>query len=265
MRKHTEFILTPISRILRDAAITTSGIDAGMESYPLCDYIMQSLFLKMTGFQEQKVKCISWELATDNYELRYKRYNRDPLGECSSYNDKKTVLLDLVSLLEQGSVGRSRLIDEERDAIKAETRDELEIFYNQPLIKGWSQKLYYDFTRMFSKCGKNCVLFNKESGGIKDLLGHCENCGTKNTAPSMCICHYGTLKDVYESLFKHRNRCAHNTASYQQNLPSLETMDDETYVLDNYYLHFAVLMVIDKIFIKLFQKYLEKYDNGLIL
>jgi len=33
----------------------------------------------MTGFQEQKLKCIVWELATDDYEYRYHKLT-DKLG-----------------------------------------------------------------------------------------------------------------------------------------------------------------------------------------
>jgi hypothetical protein len=40
---------------------------------------MQSIFIKMTGFQEQKLKCIVWELATDDYEYRYHKLT-DKLG-----------------------------------------------------------------------------------------------------------------------------------------------------------------------------------------
>ena len=60
MSKHDKFILTPMSTILEEAIQASSGIGSGIETYPLCDYIMQSIFLKMTGYQEQKMKCIAW-------------------------------------------------------------------------------------------------------------------------------------------------------------------------------------------------------------
>ena len=258
MRNHTAFILTPISQILKEAAIATSDIESGIASYPVCDYIMQSLFLKMTGMQEQKLKCICWELATDDYELRYLRYKREPLGECSSYSDKKKVLFDLIHQLEHISVGCSCISEAEKEDFINETKNELEEFYNHPQIKGWSQKPYYDFKAMFSRCNKKCLLFTNNNGKVVDLFGHCENCGQKNTASDMSLCCLGTLIEAYECLFKHRNRCAHNTSSFQQNLPTLETMDMPAYLFDNYYLRFAILILIDKIFIQLFRNYLDK-------
>ncbi len=86
---HNKFILSPVSNILKDVVSASSGIGDGIETYPLCDYVMQSVFLKMTGAQEQKMKCIVWELATNDYDYRYERFTKSPLGECSNYTEKK--------------------------------------------------------------------------------------------------------------------------------------------------------------------------------
>mgnify|MGYP003475307783 FL=1 len=98
---HNNFILSPVSDILKDMISATSGIGDGIETYPLCDYIMQSTFLKMTGAQEQKMKCIVWELATYDYEYRYFRFTQKPLGECSSYDDKQKIYKDLIDQIQK--------------------------------------------------------------------------------------------------------------------------------------------------------------------
>lgn len=59
-----------------------------------------------------------------------------------------------------------------------------------------------------------------------------------------------------ESVFKHRNRCAHNTRSHEQNLPSLDILQRKDYILENYFIRFAMLIIIDKLFVALFDKYL---------
>jgi len=86
---HNSFILTSITKILEEAISTTIGIGDGIETYALYDYVMQSVFLKMTGAQEQKMKCICWELATNNYGYRYDRYTKNPIGGCSQYKEKE--------------------------------------------------------------------------------------------------------------------------------------------------------------------------------
>ena len=92
---HNNFILSPIGEILKDMVSASSGVGNGIESFPLLDYIMQATFLKMTGAQEQKMKCIGWELATYDYEYRYK-FTQKPLGECSSYDEKEKIFNDII-------------------------------------------------------------------------------------------------------------------------------------------------------------------------
>ena len=57
MSIHSDFILTPVSDILYDISSITHSMNWGIEMYPLWDNIMQSIFIKMTGAQEQKMKC----------------------------------------------------------------------------------------------------------------------------------------------------------------------------------------------------------------
>src|SRR4051794_244295 len=102
MAKHTDFILAPITNILSEIVHANAGIGDGLETYPLYEYIMQSVFLKMTGSQEQKMKCICWELATNDYEYRY-QYTRTGVGEYSTYKDKNGVYQDLIEQIKKYS------------------------------------------------------------------------------------------------------------------------------------------------------------------
>ncbi len=70
------------------------------------------------------------------------------------------------------------------------------------------------------------------------------------------------LKEMYENhLYQHRNRVAHNTQSYQQNLPTLKTLESESYRYDNYFIYFAILILIDNIFIDIYSRYLETLEE----
>lgn len=254
MRKHETFILTPIANILKEAQFALAPLEGNINNYPLFDYVMQSLFLKMTGFQEQKLKCISWELATDDYALRYERYKLRPLGECSSYKDKLVVFGDLVSNLEKIKPGCALLSDSERSQIMTSTKDEIVEFCSQSPISGWVEKSLSEFKSLFEKCGTECVLYMNK-GKVTEILGHCENCKKKSNPCKLAK--LKSLKDIFDIAIRHRNRCAHNISSYQQNLPALEELQKEEYVLENYLVRFAILLIIDKVFVALFRKYLE--------
>ncbi len=268
MRKHGKFILTPVTSLLDDAVNAVSCVEPGIASFPLRDYFMQSLFLKMTGFQEQKMKCISWELATDDFELRRKRYYSNAgIGECSSYKDKNTVYTDIVDELKRISA-TNPLDDVDRETIINDTKKILADFYNQPIIKSWTQKSYFDFDSLYDIDPLNPVMDNKCIRiNINDrefkFFASCNSCTKRKEVKGKKYCRIGSLKDVYEKMYRHRNRCAHNLKSYQNNLPTIETLDKQDFILENYYLYFAVLIIIDKIVTLLFKKYLEKMDFSL--
>ena len=99
MSQHSKFILKPISDLLIEALSAISTIGDGIESVPVSDYILQSVFLRMTGFQEQKLKCIVWDLATINYVYRFERFSKRPVGECSCYDEKNIIYKDLYRML----------------------------------------------------------------------------------------------------------------------------------------------------------------------
>ena len=68
-----------------------------------------------------------------------------------------------------------------------------------------------------------------------------------------------SLLDLFkEYVYKERNRCAHNTRSYQHNLPSIREMMSQGYKLQNYFLYMSIIILLDKIYIKLFEVYLSK-------
>ena len=53
---HTEFIQTPIQTILEQGINASHSLTFGIESFPMSEYYLQSLFLRMTGAAEQKMK-----------------------------------------------------------------------------------------------------------------------------------------------------------------------------------------------------------------
>lgn len=214
---------------MEEAVAASAGIGNGIETYPLCDYIMQSVFLKMTGFQEQKMKCICWELATNDYEYRRVLLgNEDNLGECSSLKSKNAIYKRLGA--KTGSLN-----EQEKRSILSKTFSDIKAVFLDTNLSIWAQQ---DFN-WFIAHHKNFI-----------KIGHFAN--EKNLLES-CL--------KYDLLYDHRNRLAHNTLSYQQNLPTLKTLADKNYIYENYFIRFAILILIDEIFIALYKKYLEVIED----
>lgn len=102
MRKHDQFILTELLNLMEEIVFASKAISAGIEAFAVSDYIFQTMFMKMTGFLEQKMKCICWELATDNYDFRREYLQQvGSLGEMSTSDSKKFVYKHLVNIIQK--------------------------------------------------------------------------------------------------------------------------------------------------------------------
>lgn len=299
---HSKFIKTPISTILKDGVNACCGIGHGIETYPLCDYIMQSLFLKMTGAQEQKLKCICWEMATYDYVYRraYLDKVKSDYGEFSTYGQKNNVYTQLVNgikkynsdfeienfqwiknienstidrLFDKEVLGKVEIeIDKQskRRSLDEENKNDIRTNITKICndnkekitIEIIKRKFVTDIedniasfleTSILSIGGWRSYSFWKKD---KDRINS-SKCALKGTLLKE------DLKDLYENdVIKHRHRCAHNLTSYQQNLPTLDTLSGNDYNYHNYFFRFAILILIDEIFVRLYEKYIEEIEDN---
>lgn len=245
---HNDFILSPVTDILKDATSASISIGAGIETYPLCDYVMQSVFLKMTGAQEQKMKCILWELATHDYEYRYNRFSKKPLGECSTYDEKKEIYKDLIEQIEKLTSEDFNVNTLNKNDILAKTKQSIDDIFLGSNLLIWAQKSFNDYLNIWNDISQNHFAANK------NLFANVAN--LPNTVNKK------SLIDIYKDhLYKHRNRTAHNTLSYQQNLPTLKTLDNVDYKYNNYFIYFAILILIDTVIVELYKQYLLSLEE----
>lgn len=268
--KHYNFITTPIFNILKESVIACRGIGDGIETQTISEYILQTTFLKMTGASEQKLKCICWELATNDYEYRYQYLNKN-YGECSNYNDKNAIYNDLIkaiikldtSLIKKAGT-KGKFILELINNLKADdfTGDICKDIKN--LVENSTFSLF-DPKGFSYFCSSYDTFFkNKEFATLKE--NQYNNDGFNSFL--LAISKDGKdkkeeLKKHFESIvYRHRNRCAHNLVSYQENLPTLSTLSEDDNDYNNYFFRFSLLILIDEIFIRLYKKYIDALENN---
>ncbi|MBR1379002.1 MAG: hypothetical protein IJ557_07760 [Bacteroidaceae bacterium] len=234
MSKHKPFIQSSIDDILDDVVHACNGaIVPGIDSFAVCEYIFQTIFLKMTGYQEQKMKCICWEVATEDFVFR-KDYleNLAKYGEMSTYESKNFVYKSLVKNIQKHhpEIIATAFIDKEKtiDNIK----DKVIRAFDGTELKHGNRRHFDEFQHIYDETFRP-EFFAK---GNTELLA-------------------GQLYKMYQVLYDHRNRCAHNLKSYQQNLPTLKSLTVDTYRYENYYLRFSLLMLIDQIMVTLYNYY----------
>jgi hypothetical protein len=239
MINQNKFILTPMADVITDVVNSSAGIGAGIETFPLCDYIMQSVFLKMTGLQEQKMKSVLWELASHDYDYRY-LFTKASLGECSRYEDKQDIYRDLISQIVKRKSNFRISTEIDRSIILNETRIHIKSGFEGTNLSVWAQRSFDDYDQLWNQV--------KPSHFASDESTLFFSSKDNNSL---------SLKKIYEQhIYKNRNRIAHNSQSYQQNLPTLSTLVHNDYRYENYFFQFSVLILIDNLFVALFNKYL---------
>ena len=195
-------------------------------NYIMKEYVLQTLFLKLTGCIEQKAKCILWDIATYDFEFRREFLSdiNPKQGEYSTFDSKNTVYKILVS-----QVGG---IDEHQKRILLdELKDFKDNLLEKSIIKEWLPRELRDL--------KIKELFAINRWGGDSLFN-------------------SPLNDkIYRSLYDHRNRCAHNVLSYQGNMMSpskIKKMGEYDYAS-----WLTLLVLMDKIYIFLYKQFTLKY------
>lgn len=238
--EHSEFILSPLIDLLRNGVSACRGIYDGIESFPLCEYVTQSLFLKLTGAQEQKLKCICWDLATVDYEYRYEFLNKKKYGECSDWDSKNYVYNDLIKAIQKvdNSFEPSQLFDA---VFLTRLLDKSIQIYENSVLNIWLKRELYFYKANYA----NVIT-------IRQIAP------SKQSDAKVYQLFQSSLKDTFkEIVYKHRNRCAHNTLSYQMNKPDLNDLAKKDYEYNSYFFRYTIILLIDSIFMSLYNRYLS--------
>lgn len=307
---HTEFILTPIRTIFEQGVNASCSLNIGIESFPISEYYLQSLFLRMTGAAEQKMKCILWQMATDDYQYRNKYLNYQGLGECSTYSSKNTVFKDLLSQIinikpdfdihdiwedyvynpDTEAQERSRWESKEKESrqkqidsiikkrndngspmspeeIKKMTDGIMGKPLNEDNFKNHlsASKRESRVSQILEEVSQLSVNTSFEAWRNIDLLNYQRICHKKINGRDVAAkgkdganLLNGNLVKLYNNLvYLQRNKIAHNTVSYQQNLPALETLSSKDYYMHSYFFRFAIILVVDEVFMRLYKAYLS--------
>lgn len=223
--KHKEFILTHLTDLIEQTLRPMDLYKGQVCNYIMKEYVLQTLFMKLTGCMEQKAKCILWDIATHDFEYRREFLRENPKqGEYSDYKSKNCVY---GALVEYGGV----IDDTRKEELLTQLVDFKEKILEESILKVWLPR----------------ELRNLK---IKELFA------TKRWAGSSLL--ESPLNDeIYKKLYDHRNRCAHNVLSYQGNVMNpqkIKEVGDASYAT-----WFTLLVLIDMIYVELYKRFTIKY------
>ncbi len=221
--KHKEFILTPLSSLIEQTLQPMDLYKGQICNYIIKEYVLQSLFIKLTGCMEQKAKCILWDIATHDFEYRrdFLRENSKQ-GEYSTYDSKNIVYKTLIN---QGE----KFCDRKKVELLNYLIDFKDKILTKSILKVWLPRELQDLNIK--------SLFASQRWAEEDLFN-------------------SPLKEIYETLYRYRNRCAHNVLSYQGNVLSPQRIKEKENA--NYATWFTLLVLTDMIYMDLYEKFAVK-------
>ena len=164
--------------------------------------------------------------------------NDDKLGECSTYDSKNKIYKALFKQIK--SIDSNYEIEQSiKVRIKNNSFNKVKDMFMDTNLVTWNKKLFNDFLE--SKLIKETQYLNNSNNLLENII-----------------------QEKYDEIYKQRNRLAHNTQSYQQNLPDFKMLSIEKEYSRNYFLWFAILLLIDNIFIELYKIYIDLFENCIV-
>ncbi len=232
--EHSKLILTPALSILEDALRTLRVFEDKIEFYPLSEYFFQTIFLKMTGFMEQKCKCITWDIATVDLHFRQKFLTEKAHDGFSTYDSKNFAYKALLDELRM--IGKS-----------------------SPLTDDWKNKSIKELEKKFQKFydDSDLIYLNERSFNDSKKLRKCININTLGTNRA-----FFSESKVYDLMIDYRNKCAHNVHSYMKYLPTISILENPIYKYTNFFFFYYLIAITDEVFIELYK---SVFDNILPL
>ncbi|MFC2358452.1 MAG: hypothetical protein ACFNL9_03995 [Porphyromonas endodontalis] len=223
--KHKEFILSPLFSLIEKTLFPMDLYKGQVCNYIMKEYVLQTLFLKLSGCMEQKAKCILWDIATHDFEFRRNFLNdlNPKQGEYSNFESKNLVYKSLIEQVE-------KIEDTKKQDLLNQLKEFKDNILGKSIAKEWLPRELQNLDI------KN--LFDIKRWGVDTLFN-------------------SPLNDkIYKSLYDHRNRCAHNALSFQGNVMSptkiMKTGEN------NYASWFTLLVLMDLIYMELYKRFSSK-------
>ena len=230
-----DFITTPLSELLVEATDAMTAVEDGMKGYQIADWVMPTLFLRMTGAQEQKLKCIHWDLGSVDLDQRY-RYYSNKMGEMSCYDDKSKVCGEMLNFIVCNKQDFNPQADINRQKLLEEAKEDVKRICGNSVMRAWYAADYNGFEEVVATFKyQDLVVWDEKKKKCTALLG-------------------GELRSAFDALYNHRNKCAHNSTSYQMNLSKFQVLSGPYAKYENYFIRFFLLIMLDRLFVLLYQK-----------
>lgn len=266
-----EFIKTPVSQNIKSVCSVMNEYQS-IAVYPSIEYILNSLYLQVTGSIEQKLFLIAWQTATNNTTLRYDIFQGKQKGT-STLKAKEDLYCSLIKEIRCHNSKSPYIIYSKKIFNEAKNCIDTIITYH-PLCDCFSKNIseYQHISQMiqnhiqdfeYRNSQKNSSHFFQELETEK-VLKEIENDKRNQIKGNISLTRddgllgfkNDLLKSIYNDfIYQKRNTLAHNTIKIPQ--LTIPELFDSRVRFDNIFIHLLILTYIDNIFIHLYKDYKE--------
>lgn len=236
LMNNSKFINYSVLSILNEVKISTIGLSNNMGAYPIIEYIFNSLFLKITGLLEQKLKTIIFELGSNNIDIRYDILN----GEFKTYSldfNKNKILKELIKQTVIFSTNKKYTINYVN--LWKNSVENINKIFDKSIFTNCNPRKYLEYN----------ILSKKNI--LPSLYSY--DCKINNGNISFEL--PNQLHKIYNHANNTRNRLAHNLLSSYDNYPKFNDFGTEEFNYTNYFLFYSAYNMLDMLLIDLYASY----------
>lgn len=237
---HSKNIMdTRIDVFLTEYLLLSNNANYSISTYPLNDYILTSLLLKMTGTLEQKIDNILWEIGTEFPDVRYNIIHGSKRLSSSSeaINNVYSIQNDVIEKIKNEKDTKD-IWKRKEEFIK--TCFNIYKMFSKAKFLSVNNIAFKEFKRTFMTMYMYDFFKQKKekNNHMASWYGkYMENAGKKKNELD--------IKKIYENVIKIRNEKAHNVVHHPY-FPSLDVLSHKN--KSNFFINVSVLVFIDNVF-----------------
>ena len=245
-------------------------------NYPLIEYLLSSVLLRMTGFMEQKLDILQLILCNQDEDFKYNLLRK---------SSKLSSNYDVVSSIYKSFHNIIRTMEKELNVSDSKKYSD-KLFENSECILNAHTKIYNIFknSSISSPVKRNFDDFLNLKNRLLDLSKDItelrkeldekslslEEKKTKGIAleqlklqQALCLSEQDYVS-IYKRTIDFRHSIAHNITSIKRDLPNISFIKSENFQFENYFVRFMLILSIDEVIRDMYSYYKQLKTKYLI-
>jgi hypothetical protein len=245
----------------------------GITSYPLVEYLLSSVLLRLTGFMEQKLDTLQLILCDYNADLRY-RLLRDHNKLSSSYDAVVEIYSKFRCSINEIDTKNFYLIKNHYEKTIFSNKEQMQRAYVKILNTFTNHPITNHIKRKFDEYKKFEDYFIDSNAEYASTLQKLHDPSTPKEQKEELHAYLKKLQkkskankkkskaknninfvEIYKKTILFRHLIAHNLTSVQADFPTITSMKSPDFQYENYFVRYMILLCVDEIFRDMYQYY----------